>query len=141
MDDPNATYKQAFRALTDKLGRLPTSRDTEWLALQIAYSRACGPASEATGAPAVIQTGSGDRTTGGAGNGPGTDLQSAMVEPPPEYDTEGDHPELPPAPWQRGTAAGRGPNGGVLATCEGCGKVWERERRRGRPSAMCGECR
>lgn len=36
---------------------------------------------------------------------------------------------------------GRGPNGGVLAVCEACGKVWEREKRRGRPSLLCGECR
>jgi hypothetical protein len=35
----------------------------------------------------------------------------------------------------------RGASGGVLAICEGCGVEWERERRRGRPARLCGECR
>ena len=28
--DPNALYKQSFRALTEKLGRVPDTRDKEW---------------------------------------------------------------------------------------------------------------
>lgn len=67
---------------------------------------------EATGGPGAIQTGAGAGTAGTRVDSPSRIYQ-----------------------------AGRGPGGGVLAVCEGCGEVWEREKRRGRPSLMCEECR
>lgn len=35
----------------------------------------------------------------------------------------------------------RGPNGGMVAKCEGCGELWEREKKRGRPAYKCPTCR
>lgn len=39
MDDPNVTYKSAFAALQERLGRVPTVHDPEWLAIGNEYSR------------------------------------------------------------------------------------------------------
>lgn len=144
--DPNTLYKQSFRALAENLGRVPNTRDREWLEIHDTYKRAWGPTASQTRAlpetpaggspvpstreaedppslplsgPRVNENGVGDRTTGEAGNGAGSIDEGATVT----------------------ATGGRGPNGGVMATCVGCGRVWERERKRGRPNLVCGECR
>jgi hypothetical protein len=35
----------------------------------------------------------------------------------------------------------RGPRGGMYARCEECARVWERPKKRGRPSYRCDDCR
>lgn len=39
------------------------------------------------------------------------------------------------------TVGERGPSGGIIARCEGCGGLWERPKQRGRPARRCEECR
>lgn len=47
-----------------------------------------------------------------------------------------------PAPSLSGLTPGeRGPGGGVVARCGGCGGLWERPKARGRPARMCEPCR
>ena len=53
---------------------------------------------------------------------------------------------LPPPSWPAESLSGlnpgeRGPRGGVVARCEGCGGLWERPKQRGRPSLNCPRCR
>lgn len=147
-------YKRAFALLTEKLGRVPTPRDKEWLELTERLRRSYLSAveqprreaqngsesswrqpreidaregtGEALSGPGITQTGEGDRTTGDGGNGPGINYSVAMAV----ADLE-----------SAGLVGKRGPAGGIYAKCGGCGRVWERERRRGRPSARCGECK
>lgn len=45
-----------------------------------------------------------------------------------------------PAPAEGLSEGSRGPAGGIIARCGVCGRLWERERRRGRPAKVCGEC-
>lgn len=39
------------------------------------------------------------------------------------------------------TEGSRGPGGGIIARCEGCGGLWERPKQRGRPARRCEGCR
>lgn len=144
MTDPNLTYKSTFARLTSQLGRVPTSRDREWLEMHEEYKRAWAPAVEST-APQARRTSGSDaagrpvpteddvhtREAEEATGGPGINADGERAGTAPDAGN-GQPPVL---------QTGRGPNGGVLATCGKCGRVWEREKRRGRPSLVCGECR
>lgn len=180
-NDPNLTYKAAFQALTDELGRPPTSRDKGWLDITEQYRRAWGPAVETMTRenmkwnPLSDSTPSytlGQKTTrvedGGNHSFPPTSGQSVTVPPASQRTETGNTgtcareagmrealsgPGAPQMSVRPGTALdggngaganlqeGRGPGEGILAVCEACGQVWERERKRGRPSYVCGECR
>lgn len=50
-------------------------------------------------------------------------------------------PVAAPGVSQSLTVGSRGPSGGIVAECRKCGRAWERENRKGRPAALCGECR
>lgn len=214
MNDPNARYRDGFRALTEKLGRVPTSADKEWVQLHDDYKKGWqGQCVSTTGATVAGNGNSANATTNGvdtsattagttlnatnAGNGgptttnvqptapqaratpetpaggsPVLDAREDRFDPSPDHDADGQ-------PWgnealtnpgrgetgedeestgEAGSGAGRGgeratvggpldiygargPNGGVIAECVACHQLWERPRRRGRPSYVCGGCR
>lgn len=177
--NPNTLYKQSFRALAEKLGRVPNTRDKEWWEMHEDYKKGWKEQclTMTTGATTVGSTAtvkdhaSPTLTTGATPAEPSSNAMSAEVTGPMTTDAEPTPADgtlsrpgtlgnwLPDrttgtaengagsidrramgAPGQE-TVGGRGPNGGVLATCVACGRVWERERRRGRPSLVCGECR
>ena len=76
---------------------------------------------------------------------PGTPVAPLTNPSSPVPASERESPPKPvsaPSRICEGAAVGaRGLGGGVIARCEGCGGVWERERRRGRPSLKCPTCR
>lgn len=157
MSDPNATYKRAFAELTEKLGRVPTPGDSEWLRIGNEYSRSWGPAEEilVKPKPRVIDSEGptillSDGTSRVPAWGPGSEAVSgSRINPePPEAESSPPAPPPPSRPSERARAASpldtygrRGPNGGVIAECVACGRAWERPARRGRPSFKCGECK
>lgn len=137
-------YKRAFALLTEKLGRVPTPRDKEWLELTERLRRSYLSAVEQPRREAQNGSESSWRQpreidaregTGEALSGPGITQSGVGGLDTPE-------PPNPPSRIDEGAMVGaRGPAGGIYAKCGGCGRVWERERRRGRPSARCGECK
>lgn len=151
MRDPNARYKEGFRALTEKLGRVPDSRDKEWLELHEEYKKGwqtCTPMTSEAVPTAVRPTNAPD--TGPSSLTARESVPSAplsgpgiIANPPPDRTT----PEPPNgAAFNSGGAMvaddpPRGPNGGLISVCQSCGHLWERPKQRGRPAYKCLECR
>lgn len=170
LPDPNARYKASFRALTEKLGRVPDSRDKEWLEMHEEYKKGwqsneprpsgtstsyqdTKPVRESVGGHSLDGSHGPDRRGKAADRGSGGSAEQAVSAPgiiptrPPDR-TTGERANGAPRIDEGGMVASaedglpaRGPNGGVLAVCSACGQEWERERRPGRPAAVCGECR
>lgn len=154
--DPNTTYKTGFAELTRELGRVPTAN--ECLGLHDAYKRAWSPAEETILAPKTREGGPcrdsksvEGACTGRIGrecigpcvigwydkplSGPGT-----IATPPPAV-SEPEPVANKSEPSEGRRVAGRGPGGGVMATCSSCGQEWERPRVKGRPASKCEGCR
>jgi hypothetical protein len=140
MTDPNAIYKEKFRELTELLGRTPTTRDSGWMALQEEYKKAWTPAEETVKAPRVTpvesaREGQSREAVGEPLSGPGIiQTGEAAVSEPGEGDGA-------PRVCEGLIEGDRGPGGGIMARCVGCGQLWERPARRGRPAIKCEECR
>ena len=147
--DPNVTYKEKFRALTIKLGHVPTCWDKEWLELQEEYKRAWAPAEETVLAP----------STQVRAREPVPDLMAALEaslaavkaeralsgpDKPSEPERAESSPEPPannPGPPDGLIEGDRGPGGGLMCKCQACGRLWERPRSKGRPAYRCETCR
>lgn len=177
MDDPNATYKTAFAELQAKLGRVPTSSDSEWLAIGNEYSRSYEEEKRGRDEPTsnsrrdvrpspregVIADGArnGHADSGNKALPESINARLGAVAGARESD---ESPSLPlsgsraaanisragseppagsssPGISEPAITGTRGPAGGIMAACVVCGRAWERPARRGRPSAMCEECR
>lgn len=168
MDDPNVVFKRAFAELREELGRIPTAN--ELLGLHDAYKRAWGPAEETVLAPAAAgrpapggfsrqpapQAGAidarasqvaaevarADRIREGLGLHWEEPLSAPRIIPTREEAVSAPkRPENKPGAAERLIEGDRGPSGGLMCKCQACGRLWERERRRGRPAFMCEECR
>lgn len=189
----NQEYKRAFALLTEKLGRVPTPRDKEWLELTERLRKSYLPAEEekwtstpttttntraeaalpatssvdsqtksATGTEVSASTtdsatcatsesqsrpsshtyAQATRTTTNARKGTDQPLSGPGIIPNPDPDRTTPDASSSPSRIDEGAMVGaRGPSGGIYAKCDGCGRVWERERKRGRPARMCGECK
>src|SRR5687768_2005139 len=123
--DPNAIYKAKFRELTELLGRVPTTRDSGWLQLQDEYKKAWMPAEETVLAPTAREA----VTEPLSGPGITQNGVPAVSEP--------DTAEIKPGAAEAAIEGDRGPSGGIMARCVGCGQLWERPARRGRPAIKC----
>lgn len=160
--DPNATYKAGFLALTAKLGRVPTTRDPEWLELGNSYSRSYSEEKDAR----VVEEQKIARATAGRpeqerpsrqpapqARAMDSEAREELAEaeeatggPRINAEWEGAESVLSAPVSSPGVSQGliegdRGPGGGLVGKCEGCGRLWERPARRGRPSYKCEECR
>lgn len=155
-------YKREFALLTEKLGRVPTTRDKEWLELSEQLRRSYLPAEEEGEKVKVGNNYSGARWAFSQRRRPVLEAETPAAGRPVSNAREGAGEALsgpgiiptgvggldslpgtnPPSRIDDGAMVGaRGPGGGIYAKCDGCGRVWERERKRGRPSARCGECK
>lgn len=125
----------------------PTTRDCERMYPKVS---AAGPGDTGFSrkpAPQAGAIGADTRTREGV-----PDLMAALerslgMEPPsgPGINANGagaaSEPEPPSSNCGPAEGPQRGPGGGLLATCEECGRLWERPARRGRPAVRCEECR
>lgn len=149
MIDPNARYKAGFAALTEKLGRVPDSRDKEWAELHEEYKRAWAPAVEPQRRRPGLEGSSAPAATGDALGGEGEVTSRPGIIPTPDRDQTTPDPSSAAPRINSGamvasegeTVPARGPNGGVLAQCAECGQRWERPKQRGRPALRCLQCR
>lgn len=160
MDDPNIVYKRAFAELREELGRIPTAN--ELLGLHDQYKRAWAPAEETVLPPtreevparktvpdlmAALEASLADAKAsidrarasqsqaGEPLSGPGIipTREEAVSAPEP--------PENKPGAAEGPCEGDRGPGGGLMCKCQACGRLWERERKAGRPAYTCEECR
>lgn len=157
MPDPNAVYKEAFRELQARLGRLPTA--AEILPLNIAYAKSWAPAEEtvlpnhaAAGrpvpagfsrqpAPQAGAIGADTRTREG-GAVAGEPLSGPGIIPEPEQaESEPERPSVNCGLPDGLILGRRGPAGGIVATCVTCSAPFERPNAKGRPPVRCEGCR
>lgn len=159
MTDPNVTYKLAFAELQAKLGRVPTA--SECLGLHDAYKKAfasaAGPGESGFSrepAPQAGAIGAEVRARGGqlspeeraynawASQGQPEPLSGPTINAEaPERRSAPEPPANKPEPPERPVTGTRGPSGGIVAVCRGCGQDFERPARKGRPPVKCEECR
>lgn len=152
MTNPNVEYKRAWVALRDKLGREPRASDPEYWELTNRLTRSyeagrweesarAGSSEEARSANLNAEMAPGAGSEPEVNSGASAAAQRAQEiarhesGPLPENWTPGPPQRLSPV------LGSRGPNGGLYALCEGCGEMWEREKRRGRPVGKCLGCR
>lgn len=154
MDDPNVTYKAAFRALAEKLGRVPGPGDSEWLVITNNYSRSWAPAVEEPSPrrrpepegfsrePAPQARSICDVTRAREGQPAEEPLSGSRIITDRVEAESSPEPVASPSRDSHGPILGsRGPAGGVMAQCRQCGEMWERKRAVGRPAVVCEECR
>ena len=151
MADPNLTYKTGFAELVLKLGRTPTMKDAELLALHETYKKSWGPAEETVLPPTNVSAA-------------GPSAAGFSREPAPQartYDSDAraregqadeplsgpGAPEIIPEPVSEPErpVVNSGASEPVMtvasAPCRACGREFERVARRGRPPVKCEECR
>ncbi len=157
--DPNAIYKAGFLALAAKLGRVPTTRDSEWLELGNSYSRSYSEEKDARVAEEqkVARTAAGRPEPECPSRKPAPQALSLSRESAPAASeplsgpgaagiTAGapSEPELSaikPGLSEGAVEGDRGPSGGLVGRCIACGLLFERKMQRGRPAYKCEECR
>ncbi len=150
MSNPNATYKQAFADLTIRLGRTPTANDEGWRKiaedLRLAWVN-LGQAPETVLAPTSAAGPQGQGfSRQPAPQASAIDAREAGLEALGEPGTAKIGQVASECPEQGNGAVSlyegaRGPGGGIVGKCGRCGRLWERAKAKGRPSALCGECR
>ena len=149
MTDPNVTYKTGFAELVLKLGRTPTMKDAELLALHETYKKSWGPAEETVLAP-VSAAGPGDmgfsREPAPQARTGGEDARAREGQADEPLSGPG-APEIIPEPVSAPEPVREYPRAAepvmtvASAPCRACGREFEREARRGRPPVKCEECR
>ncbi len=138
MADPNTVYKLAFAELEARLGGVPGIRDPEWLVISNNYSASFAEARETRlGEEARARA---DRLHEVQPRREPLSRTRLIAEPEAAV-SEPEPSPVNPGPAETAIVPSRGPNGGLLARCVKCGRVWERPARKGRPAVKCEECR
>lgn len=151
MTDPNIAYKEGWQRLKSELGRNPTIHDAGWLSLCEEYKRGWCPAEEtvlppnasAAGPPIMVSRQQAPQARAIGTEAHAREGSGVAVLPlsGPSVIQNGRGAESSPERVIGAPEPLRGPMGGLMAECVGCGKSWERPVRTGRPSYKCGECR
>lgn len=136
-DDPRTGTTQPDRSGSDRSAGVSESTRASSQSIDPPGVRSGGRSvEEPMGINLRADSGSGGGSAPGAAgvNPRAAQAVSGLIQTP--YRSAADQAALYSSP----VVGARGPGGGLYARCKECGRVWEREKRRGRPVKVCREC-